>query len=209
MCKRSEWSWVSWVLAAAAVVIYPSPLLQQWLEYDRQSLAAGQLWRIVTCHWTHWSVEHLIWDVSMFALLAAACERWSRRATAITLASSALLIPIVLWVAQPGLGSYRGLSGLDSAVFGLLAVHGIANSLTHRRWSQMFAAVLLVIAFAGKVGYESVAGGAVFVQTGGFSPVPLAHAVGATVGLVVGILFHAAERPVRQPFERAMVTTIC
>ncbi len=179
--------WFSLVLAAAAVAIYPSPLLQQWLEFDRQAVAAGELWRIVSCHWTHWSAEHLFWDAGMFVLLAAACELRSRRALLFTLGASAVLIPIALWRVQPEMPVYRGLSGLDSALFFLVVVQAARQSLARRQWPRVAMLAVLVAAFAAKIGYETFQGAAVFVHTGGFIPVPLAHTVGALVGLTVGL----------------------
>lgn len=36
------------------------------LQYDRQAIADGQLWRVVTGHLVHIGLEHLAWDAAVF-----------------------------------------------------------------------------------------------------------------------------------------------
>jgi len=59
------------VLAAAAVQLFPGSAA--WLEYRRTAAGAGELWRILTCHWTHFGFEHFIWDAGTLAFVAALC----------------------------------------------------------------------------------------------------------------------------------------
>ncbi|HKR62121.1 MAG TPA: hypothetical protein VJZ00_00205, partial [Thermoanaerobaculia bacterium] len=35
----------------------------------------GAAWRVLTCHFTHFSYEQLAWDAAAFLLLGLACER--------------------------------------------------------------------------------------------------------------------------------------
>ncbi len=84
-------------------------------------LLASEPWRLVTGHLVHWSTEHLVWDLAVFLGLGVACELRSRRRTALALA---LAVVGIGWGARlwtPGLDVYRGLSGLDAALFTLLA----------------------------------------------------------------------------------------
>ncbi|MDZ7618556.1 MAG: rhombosortase, partial [Patescibacteria group bacterium] len=101
------------LVVLAAVCSHLSPVAGEWLQFDRTAIAAGQLWRLATCHLTHWSVDHLFWDVATFACLAAICQSESRRATWICLAASAMAIPAAVWLFMPDMPTYRGLSGLD------------------------------------------------------------------------------------------------
>ena len=39
------------------------------LQYDRDCVEAGEIWRLITSHWTHWSAEHLVWDIVVFIAL--------------------------------------------------------------------------------------------------------------------------------------------
>lgn len=160
-----------------------------WLEYDRQRIAGGEAWRIVTCHWTHWTADHLLWDLGVFVLLAALCWRLGRVRTAAALAASALLIPLALWRLEPGFDRYRGLSGLDSALFVLLAVALIRRERSTGRGGAVALLAGLLVAFAAKLAFEAVTGGTLFVDgSGAFVPVPLAHLAGGVCGAVAAAL---------------------
>lgn len=178
----------SWRLSGAALTLAVPALLFElpgWaehLQWDRGAVARGEAWRLVTCHWTHWSVRHLAWDLATFVLLALLCEARGRRAFLTAVASSALLIPLILWIALPSLETYRGLSGIDSALFVLAAV----LLLREKPWSgPALAAGVALLGFLLKVVYESVFGAALFAGSEGlFVPVPLAHLTGGICGLL-------------------------
>jgi rhomboid family GlyGly-CTERM serine protease len=179
---------VSLLLSAAAVLIWISPSATSALQYDRSALAAGELWRIVSCHLTHFSLEHLFWDVLMFAVIGTLCERRSSRRFLACLAGAAVVIPAAVWLLQPGLEIYRGLSGLDSALFVLLGVQFLREQAAARHRTGVAAAVLLLLAFGAKITFESVTGAAVFVADDAMVPVPLAHVAGGSIGLVFGLV---------------------
>jgi rhomboid family GlyGly-CTERM serine protease len=153
--------------AALAAALLPGP----WLELTR----GGEPWRWLTGHLTHWSHEQLLWDLLAFVALGIACERRNRAAFHATLAVSALLIPLAVWVFAPEVVAYRGLSGIDSALFVLL--------LTPDRSPITYA---LGAAFMAKIGFEMVTASTVFVSNlGGAVPVPVAHVAGAGAALLV------------------------
>ena len=174
--------------AAAALGIFAVPGLAGVLEYDRTAMARGELWRALTCHWTHWGAGHLVWDTAVFALLGAVCEGRSRRRLWTALGLAVVLVPAAVWIFLPGMERYRGLSGLDSAFFALLA-----SEVLREKWSQgrrlwALAVVAAALAFAGKIAWELATGTAVFVDSAaaGMVPVPLAHLVGAACGALAG-----------------------
>jgi rhomboid family GlyGly-CTERM serine protease len=142
-----------------------------------------ETYRLFTCHLTHWSPEHLAWDLGVFVVLGTICERMSRPRFIVCLISAAVVIVLSIAVLQPGL--YRGLSGIDSALLAWLAV-----SLLRRDhgWPRWFAAALLA-AFLAKSGCELTMGRSLFVDShaGGFVPAPVAHLAGAAVGAVSGM----------------------
>lgn len=155
--------------------IHPLPAL---FQLDREH--PWQLWRWITCHLTHWSGDHLFWDLLVFVALGAVCERLDRRRFAGTVAISAPAISLAVAIWQPQLQFYRGLSGIDSALFGLLC----GQLLQTRHRSLRIVIAVMVLLFAIKLVIEMLTGGAVFVDSrrAVFAPVPLAHAVGAVIG---------------------------
>lgn len=175
-------------LSLAAVLIFLSPTATTWLEFDRDLVGSGEWWRLLTSHLTHWSLENLFWNVAVFALLAGLCEAAGRWRFVVCLIASALAIPGAVWLLAPQISVYRGLSGVDSALFGLVAAGALRAAWAHREWRRVVMIGLLGVALAAKIGVEHVTGRALFVDSAaaGFVPMPLAHAVGAAVGALVG-----------------------
>ena len=179
----------SLLLSLAAGGLFLLPSLVHALEFDRAAIAAGEVWRLVTGHWVHFGFEHLFWDVLAFGCLGAACERSSRARFLACVAASACAISAAVWFWLPEMTAYRGLSGIDSALFGLLFVGLASDAVRARSSSQVALATTLFAAFLLKVAFEVFTGGNVFVKSmeAGAVGVPLAHVVGVTVGVLVGL----------------------
>lgn len=187
--------WLAILLTAVAVGISLLPDSGTGLAYERGPIAAGELWRLVTGHFVHWSPGHLVWDVGTFLVLGAACELRSRKRFSVCLAGSVVAIPCAVWLLLPGLDLYAGLSGIDSALFALLGA-----DLVHEQWEKRNPAVLAIalglsLALAFKVGFEITTGGTVFVAdlASGIAPVPRAHLAGALVGLLASVLIGSSR----------------
>ena len=183
--------WASLLLTLSAVVVYLSPELTAWATFDRAALAAGQLWRLITGHWTHWSGEHLGWDLLVFAVVGGALELRGRRgAFLLCTVLSALLVSGGVWVLRPEMVEYRGLSGIDCALVTLVAVDLLRQSLRDRRWGLGLVLAGLLAGYLGKVVFELATGQTLFVDSGPglFVPVPLAHVLGGAVGIALGLL---------------------
>ena len=93
--------------------------LLEWLEFDRQAILQGQLWRLITGNLVHWSVEHFLLDVGPFLIVGLLYERPVRRQYPWFLLGSALAIGASVLVFLPAVETYRGLSGVDSGQFAL------------------------------------------------------------------------------------------
>ena len=177
-------------LCVAAALASFWPTAAEWLQFERDAFAAGQWWRLLTCHLTHWSPDHFLWNAAVFAVLGGACEAACRLRFAGCLLASAIAVPLAVWLVEPQMGTYRGLSGLDTALFGLLAVTTLRSCWAQRNWPWLVAVGTLSAGLALKIGFEQVTGRTVFVDSGeaGFTPVPLAHVVGQAAGVLVAIL---------------------
>jgi len=159
-------------------------------QYDRRAIAAGEVWRCLTGHWLHWSFNHFLWCTITFLAIGSICEDISRKGYLATLASASLIIPLVCWLAAPGLAYYRGLSGLASAIFVFGAMMMVGNAYRNRDWRGIWIPVAAGVAFAGKVLFELLTGSLLFVDsTGVFTPVPLSHLAGGGTGLLAAFIF--------------------
>jgi rhomboid family GlyGly-CTERM serine protease len=172
-------------LSLAAILATESPVLTSMLQLDRSALALGEWWRLFTGHLTHWNRDHLLWDVAAFFVLGMACVVRSWRATAMCLVSSALAISGTFLLSRADLSCYRGLSGVDSALFGLLA--GQLYWQSRRTGDAALGALAKwsLALFGAKVGFEIVTGHTLFVdsEAAGFVPLAAAHAAGLLVGV--------------------------
>jgi len=118
-------------LVLVAVGVSCWPCVSHLAEYDRGLVGAGELWRVITCHWTHWKLDHLFWDVFALVVLGLMCERRTRVGWLVCLGSASVAIPTTILLLQPEMETYRGLSGLDTALFAMLAV-----LMLHEKWSE-------------------------------------------------------------------------
>lgn len=214
---------------AAAALLVPSVTLA--LQYDRAAIVAGEWWRLITGHLTHWNGEHLFWDAAMFVVLGAILERRSRRHFVACLIASTIAISATVWLLHPELERYRGLSGVDTALFAMVAVDLLRDALrqgdrgqkdvasngppqgqescsaklattwrprwpkktpdpdgpANGSWLAFLVPAVLLTGLIGKIAFEFVSADTLFVNASGagFTPVPLAHLVGAIVGMML------------------------
>ena len=175
------------------------------LEFDRQAIHRGELWRLVTGNFVHWSAEHFLLDAGAFAVVGFLYERHVRQYPCVLLAC-ALAVGFGVFALLPDMATYRGLSGVDSGQFAaaLWAETGLAR-IERRRWLWL-APVFAV--FCTKVLWEMVSGQMFFgtESLGNIgSPVALAHAAGiaAAVILLAGLSLSQARRAQRSRPSRS------
>lgn len=173
----------------AAVAIYFMPNAGECMEFNRQLIGAGEFWRFLTGHLTHFSLDHLTWDVITFAVLGIICNNHSRREYLAVCFGSALMISLVAWYACPGMEAYRGLSGVDTALYCYVALT-MGISALHKKDYAIFAGILILLAMMfGKTLYELLSGEALFVNSDRFSTLPQAHIAGFISAGILFILF--------------------
>jgi rhomboid family GlyGly-CTERM serine protease len=176
---------MTFVLTFAALIA-SFPGLGTLLQYNHD-FAAGNLYRTITCHWTHHSASHFIWSLGAFIVLGSICELQSRTRFVACLIFSSVIIPFGLYYLAPPVNTYRGLSGIDSALFFLASMPLIFHQHRDPRPTRTLF-ILLPMLFLAKLLYEQFAGRAIFANTeGAFVPVPLAHLIGAIAGTACSI----------------------
>jgi rhomboid family GlyGly-CTERM serine protease len=155
------------------------------IEYNRELIADGELWRIVTCHFPHFTAGHFGWCLLATVVLGAICEVLDRRLFAIATVTSMILIPVALFEFEPAVNAYRGLSGVASTLFVVLLLDVLRRQLAQRDWLPLAAAAALGVLFVAKIVLEMSFGVTVFVANAGrtFDPVPVAHLCGVACAL--------------------------
>jgi hypothetical protein len=185
---------ITLLLTSVALLLHTVGELQPWCELHFQSMSWSDVHRVFACHWLHWSTEHLAWDLGVFAVLGAACELRSLRSFAWTVLPSAALIPLsVMWL-LPQVESYRGLSGIDTALFGLLVMTLLIDRVRESDGTGAMFFGLFLAALFGKISLEIATRANIFVNDESFTPIPLSHLVGAAIGVTAGLLTTQTRR---------------
>lgn len=167
------------VLAALAILVgLTGDTGRDALSFYRPGILEGELWRLVTGHLAHLGTSHLLLNVAGLALIWYLVSAYLRpRQWLIVAAASTAGIDLGLWLFEPQLVWYVGLSGL---LHGLLAAGIVAGLRTGRTdvW-------ILAVAVAGKIAYEQFIGPLPGSEeaTGG-TVIVASHAWGALAGAV-------------------------
>jgi hypothetical protein len=148
----------------------------------------------------------LQWDLLMFIVLGAVCESRNRQRMWTCVAGAAAAVSFLVLVFFPAIDCYRGLSGIDTALFTLLAVDLIRDARRQQR--QLIAGTVsgLLLGFIAKTVYEATTGHAFFVDqtAAGFELLVWDHIVAGFVGVLIGLAFRSQYGQRITPFfERA------
>lgn len=175
---------IAWLLPEASVVFV----------YERQAVMGGELWRVLTAQFVHFSTSHLWYNLVVFAMAGALVERIKgSRTVMILFALTSVLSGALILMLRPEMRIYGGLSGVAVAAVIYASLSGMGSGGVAGR---LYMAVGLLT--AAKVAYEIVAGGGpVFVSYGGtgISLVPEAHLIGLLSAL--GLYLWGRRRPGR------------
>lgn len=155
-----------------------SPLATEVLIYDRPAIAHGEIWRLLSGHLVHLSPSHLVADLVGFGITSALIEqRWGRK-IAVLHTAMGLGIGLALWLCDPELERFGGLSGL---AYGNAIV--VALMLLERRGTGHRVALMVVSALLLKSFMDFAYGTAGLLGSAPepFVTVPLSHLVGMAI----------------------------
>lgn len=124
------------VLLCLGFAFWPESGALSW-----QALRSGQLWRLWTGHWVHYSLSHFAFDTAALFLTALAVVRslGCRAVLQFTLLGLPLLSGLIL-ITAPGLITYRGASAWAVAQ-GSMAGRALWRQRQSRPWIALAAAV--------------------------------------------------------------------
>jgi rhomboid family GlyGly-CTERM serine protease len=194
-----RWPVLTLMAAFAAVAAAAIPGSSRWLIYNRTEILSGEVWRLYTGHWVHFSSRHLICD-----LLPVCVSGWIAESLALPFLGwlwllAPWLIGLALLAFEPGISECGGLSGLAVTLVIYVAITGW-NARGAWRWICRAA----LIATMAKLACECVTGRSVFDTFDGLPVVvsTTAHVTGAACGC---LLYIAARwrAPGRLNFEAA------
>jgi len=180
-------------LAACALAAYLSPGLSAILIYDRSAILGGELWRLITGNWVHFSASHLSYDVIALGAAGWLIESRGYRFFAALCGVAALAIGLAIFVALPDLAQYGGLSGVAMASAVYLALHGLREA---SRWRWICVGIFALS--LARLLFDVFGGGLALIDWEGEAVinVPLSHFVGATAGLAMYLWSRRASKSV-------------
>jgi rhomboid family GlyGly-CTERM serine protease len=158
--------WITLAMLALACMAQLWPELASLWQLADQSLARGELWRLFGGHLTHWSWNHLLWDGAALLFLGAALERANRRLYVLFLLIAGPVLSLGLLAVHPEMQVYRGLSGIDSALFTAWAL-GLLRQTKGWDEPQRWLWATALGTFFAKLAWVIGGGGARFVDPQG------------------------------------------
>lgn len=169
---------------ALAIALLLLPLLggealrSAW-RYERDAVAAGQWWRLLTCHLVHLDAGHAVLNATGLALLWALFARiYGIGSWLLAIAIAIVAIDAGFWFLSPRLQWYVGASGLLHGVFAC----GCLAMIRARDRIGVIAGAL----FVAKLAWEQWHGPLPFEPAE--RVVTVAHLYGAAGGVLAGLL---------------------
>jgi rhomboid family GlyGly-CTERM serine protease len=179
------------IAIVAAVFELGGKPVRELLAFDRNGIAAGEAWRLLSGHFVHLGISHLALNLVGLALVWYLVGRhFTTVRWLIVTILSIVAMDAGFWWLNPELDWYVGLSGL---LHGLLAA-GLVVAVRERDREGLVIALFVIGKLAWEQwggplpGSETTAGGAVIVD---------AHLYGAIGGALAGIVAGFTGRRVR------------
>jgi rhomboid family GlyGly-CTERM serine protease len=172
---------ITLLMVSAALIIVQFPEWSPWLVYDRSAILSGQIWRLFTGHWVHFSTSHLIYDSLALGVAGWIVEIQKLPNFGWMCLIAPWLISGVLLVVEPRMELFGGLSALATAAVVYLALCGLGEA---GPWRWICLATLQ--GFVCKMIYEIITGRMMFVTEGDNTVTvsTASHISGALIGLM-------------------------
>jgi len=174
--------WKTLLTIAAAVMVAQFPGWSTWLVYDRSAILAGQVWRMFTGHWVHFSSSHLCYDSVALGIAGWIIETQKLPKFGWLCLLAPWFISAALLFLAPQMEIYGGLSALATAA---LVYLGLCGLLENSSWRWVCLVVLAGVAI--KIGAEMLAGHMLFATTANsqITVSTASHCFGVAVALML------------------------
>jgi rhomboid family GlyGly-CTERM serine protease len=189
--RLQGWALPGLVIIVASLLAMSGEWGRELLRYDRDAIAGGEIWRLISGHFVHLGLSHWLYNGVGLLLIWFLVGQFLRSSQWLLVTwLSILCIDAGFWILEPQLQWYVGLSGLQHGylVAGILAGYG-------ERRAEMAVLGAVII---GKLLYEQLVGpipGSEFSSGG--AVVTAAHLYGAIGGLIASAILRIRVR--RQP----------
>jgi len=176
---RSHLPLLSFAMIAFSLLAYLFDEIALLAVYDRTAILDGELWRLLSGHFVHFSGLHFSFNIIAFGITGGVIEKRAYPGFGLLLMMTAAAIGASMILLEPDMRFYGGLSGIAHGALLYLALFGLYES---RPWNKLSRLILLVVPI--KVGIELYSGASLAYSTEAFVPVPLSHLVGVIVAFL-------------------------
>jgi rhomboid family GlyGly-CTERM serine protease len=162
-----RWMLPGLILGCAILLLFAGEAGREALRFDRAGIEGGNYWRLVSGHFVHIGWSHFALNAAGLALVwFLVGEAFEGGQWVLVIAASIAFIDLGIWLFNPQLQWYVGLSGL---LHGILAAGLVATCRPPRTETVVLAALLLAkLAWEQLVGpvpgSEGSSGGSVIVD---------------------------------------------
>ncbi|MEN8135222.1 MAG: rhombosortase [Thermodesulfobacteriota bacterium] len=172
--KRLPKTTIGVLSLSVAAAIFPD--LSSAMIYSRSAMTSGEVWRMISCHFVHFDLLHLTYNLLAFGVAGVIIENRGYPYFKSLLFSTALTISFVLFLFKPNMTLYGGLSGLACGSILYFAFWGIIESQPWR--TTCFLLIFLILL---KISLEFIYGSSAlpFSWENTFVIAPLSHLTGA------------------------------
>ena len=178
------------ILALSLLLVWTQSLDVNSWAYNRDAIANGEYWRLITGHFIHLNNAHLLLNMLGVGLVlmlfdnVLAIWQWL-----VVLLASAFIISVLMYFNLPQVQGYVGLSGVIHGLYVLATMQLLAQP--KERNFALILAVMVTLKLLTENGVQGTSFTANLI--GGHVLLP-AHLYGAEVGLLFGVLAWLSKR---------------
>ena len=179
----------SFLCALAGGLMLLPPTVHDTLYFNYDHLQYGRWWGLITGHWLHADIQHMLWNISALAILGAMIEL---RSTALLLGSilvGMLSVDALLLSPFCDLQRYCGLSGLLNTLLGVVL---------YLCWRETRSKLVLLTGALSvmKIALEMYSGQSIFTEIA-WPPIATAHLAGI-LGAPLAVMVWARKKRKRR-----------
>lgn len=144
---RASLPWLILTVGLVALVIQLNPTWRSALLYDRAALAQGEVWRAWTGHFVHFGWPHFLIDTGLLCILGWLMEARYPWFTRLSLILMPAFISASIYLFEPNVVRYGGLSAVNLGLLLYAAVQGWRKDWTDWFWPAVLAVYLGELVF--------------------------------------------------------------